>query len=253
MKKIIILIIIIISQSIFGQEVKSYLISYKYLNIGLDESKDVNLYIKGNESLTIFHENDSLIDASSVDDEGNFNFNISGDDKVGKRVYKNLKQEKIVFRDFYSKEGKLNPCIVEEKLPKFNWVFGSDVKKIGDFLCNYAKLDFRGRTYEVWFNNQIPISHGPWKFYGLPGLIMEIKSKDLNISFTLNKIKESSSISDKIQIPNEGEKISFDDYVNFKENAINDFIKNLYSKLPRGAKIKLNSKPENYNLEKEFK
>jgi len=253
MKKVTLLLVLMLSQFILGQEVKSYLVSYNYVNVGLNESKSVSLYIKGNESLTIFNKNDSIINKNSFDDKGDFNINISGDDKVGKRVYKNLKEKQIVFRDFYSTEGKLRPCIVEEELPIFKWVFGVKAKKIGKFLCNSAELNFRGRTFEVWYTNQIPISHGPWKFYGLTGLIMEIKSKDLNISFTINKIKESNSVSDKIQIPKEGKKILFNDYVNYKENTIKDFIKNLYSKLPRGAKIKLNSTPVSYNLEKKFK
>jgi GLPGLI family protein len=251
MKKITILLIVLISKSIFGQVEKSYIATYNYINVGLDVSESVNLYIEGNKSLTIFY-NDTIKRKNDFDEEGNFNLNIEGSDKIGKKVYKNLKEKTIVFRDFYSKDGKLIPCIVEESLPNFEWIFDTKEKKIGSYLCKSAKLKFRGREYYVWYSTQIPISHGPWKFYGLPGLIMEVKSKDSKISFVLNKIKESNSLSDVIKTPKEGDKILFDDYIKYKENAVNDFIKNLYAKLPRGAKITVNSSNEDYNLEKEF-
>lgn len=251
MKKII-LSLVLISQCVFGQTEKSYVISYIYMNVGLDELTNVDLYTKGSQSLTVFHKNNTVARKNDFNDEGNFNVNIEGNDKIGKRVYKDLKDKKIIFRDFYSVNGKLKPCIVEEDLPNFKWNFGIKDKKIGKYLCQSAELDFRGRAYNVWYTTQIPINQGPWKFYGLPGLIMEVKSKDSNIHFLIDKVKEINNLSSEIEIPQEGDKISLNDYIKHKENAINDFINKLYATLPRGAKITINSSSKNYNLEKEF-
>ena len=66
---------------------------------------------------------------------------------------------------------------VKEDVPKMNWVLSTDkkeVKKIGNFTCNKATLHFRGRNYEAWYTTKIPLSYGPFKFRGLPGLILEI-------------------------------------------------------------------------------
>ncbi|MEG1650143.1 MAG: GLPGLI family protein, partial [Rikenellaceae bacterium] len=42
-----------------------------------------------------------------------------------------------------------------------------------------------GREYEAWFTTEIPISEGPWKFYGLPGLIAKLHDKQKHYSFEL--------------------------------------------------------------------
>ncbi len=51
-------------------------------------------------------------------------------------------------------------------------------------IQNKNKPEFRGRTWEAWFTNQIPVSNGPWKFHGLPGIIMQVSNDQNHFSFT---------------------------------------------------------------------
>ena len=44
---------------------------------------------------------------------------------------------------------------------------------------------FRGRTYKAWYTMEIEIEEGPWKFHGLPGLIVEIADIWDHYHFTL--------------------------------------------------------------------
>ena len=44
--------------------------------------------------------------------------------------------------------------------------------------CQKATCHWRGRDYVAWFAPDIPIRRGPWKFGGLPGLIMKIHDVD---------------------------------------------------------------------------
>ncbi len=67
-----------------------------------------------------------------------------------------------------------------EKLPTFNWDILADTLTILNYKCQKAISTFRGRTYFAWFCNQIPINSGPYKFCGLPGLIMRISDTGNN-------------------------------------------------------------------------
>lgn len=43
------------------------------------------------------------------------------------------------------------------------------------YPCRKATTTFRGRTYEAWYTDEIAMDNGPWKFQGLPGLILYVK------------------------------------------------------------------------------
>ncbi|MCV9929289.1 GLPGLI family protein [Flavobacterium sp. LS1R49] len=79
---------------------------------------------------------------------------------------------------------------INEVLPVMNWKLSkdTDTKKIDMFICNKAMLNFRGRSYTAWYTPYIPLSFGPWKFYGLPGLILELYDTENNYHWTATKI-----------------------------------------------------------------
>ena len=56
----------------------------------------------------------------------------------------------------------------------FKWKIGKEKMTICGYPCRNATCEFRGRKWEAWFTNKIPVSLGPWKFCGLPGLIMRV-------------------------------------------------------------------------------
>lgn len=61
----------------------------------------------------------------------------------------------------------------EESLGNIHWELCDSVKTVLGYECQMARCDFRGREWEVWFAPDIPLSDGPWKLEGLPGLILE--------------------------------------------------------------------------------
>jgi GLPGLI family protein len=69
-----------------------------------------------------------------------------------------------------------------------NWVLTNEQKLINDFICDKATLNFRGRDYVAWYTKEIPIPAGPYKFSGLPGLILTIDSVDQQVSFKATSI-----------------------------------------------------------------
>ena len=82
---------------------------------------------------------------------------------------KNLLTERL-FENLYLD----NYFAVQEPLPKMKWELLNEKKIIGEYHCKKASVEFRGRTYYAWYTMEIPISLGPWKFNGLPGLILEV-------------------------------------------------------------------------------
>ena len=65
----------------------------------------------------------------------------------------------------------------EEPVPSMEWKLTEDTCSILGYTCFRASTRFRGRSYTAWFTPEIPISHGPWKFNGLPGLILKARDE----------------------------------------------------------------------------
>ena len=54
-----------------------------------------------------------------------------------------------------------------------SWKLHSDTMTILGQLCQKATTSFRGRNFVAWFARKIPFAVGPWKFEGLPGLVLK--------------------------------------------------------------------------------
>lgn len=72
---------------------------------------------------------------------------------------------------------------LSEKQVSQEWIIDVDTCRILDYVCFKATTKFRGREYVAYFTPDIPINEGPWKLYGLPGLILQAKTTDGLFSF----------------------------------------------------------------------
>lgn len=108
----------------------------------------------------------------------------------------------------------------QEPIPKINWHIQTDTLRILNYPCQKAICKFRGRTYEAWFTPEINTSEGPWKFNGLPGLILKVSDSKNHFLFeciSVEKInREIPSIDSKIQ------KISKETYVKLYKQMMED-------------------------------
>ena len=73
---------------------------------------------------------------------------------------------------------------------KLDWKILPDKEKMGEFNTQKASVNFAGRTWTAWFATDIPIQDGPYKFHGLPGLIVKLEDKTQSHSFVLKEIKK---------------------------------------------------------------
>lgn len=69
----------------------------------------------------------------------------------------------------------MDHLLYSEPLPAIDWELEEGERSILGYACRRARCTFRGRSYEAWYAPEIAVSAGPWKFGGLPGLILAIK------------------------------------------------------------------------------
>ena len=68
-----------------------------------------------------------------------------------------------------------------------NWKLSDDYKTVDQYKLQKATTEFGGREWIVWFCNEIPLTEGPYKFNGLPGLIFEAEDTSGVFKYTLLK------------------------------------------------------------------
>ena len=79
---------------------------------------------------------------------------------------------------------------INDTITSLNWKLIDDERTILGATCSKATTTFRGREYEVWYNKDIPVSNGPWKFDGLPGLIYLMQEKSIGlIGYEATRVK----------------------------------------------------------------
>lgn len=83
----------------------------------------------------------------------------------------------------------------EEKKVDMQWEIHPDTAHIHNFVCQKATTDWGGRTWVAWFTMDIPISDGPYKFCGLPGLVLSISDRDKYFTFDMVSISKVNGVS----------------------------------------------------------
>lgn len=105
------------------------------------------------------------------------------DDNNGQKPEYQKKFKTNSLSSFETVYGEKKYLIIEETIPKLNWEVKNETKSLLNVKVQKAIVSFRGRDYEAWFAPSIRIPDGPYKFNGLPGLILQIGSKDGKFKF----------------------------------------------------------------------
>ena len=74
----------------------------------------------------------------------------------------------------------------DEPYPTMKWTLLQETTTICEHKCQKATCHWRGRDFIAWFTKDIPVRKGPWKFGGLPGLILKVY--DTNRFYTFEAI-----------------------------------------------------------------
>lgn len=102
-------------------------------------------------------------------------------------IYKNYPAGKLTMTDRIS----IVDYRITEDMPDFGWKLSDEWKEVAGYRVRKATCSFRGRDWTVWFAPEIPVSDGPWKFCGLPGLILEAYDVRNHYRYELTGIESS--------------------------------------------------------------
>jgi len=187
-----------------------------------------------NKEESVFNEEDKLDAMSGATDSWGKNF-AQGEQ------YKNVKENALVqSQEFYGKQ-----FLVKDELQAIDWKMGKESRQIGKYMCfkatasvptleltwysfswsnlraaapktiedggeEAAKTEVQMTEIEAWYTPQIPVSHGPGAYWGLPGLILEVSAGDTTM--LCSKIVLNPAESFEIEAPDKGKEITKSEY-----------------------------------------
>ena len=171
-------------------------------------------------------------------------------------LYKNVKSNTLLqSQEFYGKQ-----FLVKDKLQLIEWSLTNETKKVGEYHCMKAvalipstelywydfswdrlrnnetetaatadttkKKQIKMTQIEAWYTPQIPVSHGPGEYTGLPGLILEVSAD--NTTILCSKIVMNPEDKTKIEAPSKGKEVTKKEYQNIVQKKMAE-MRDMYS------------------------
>lgn len=175
---------------------------------------------------------------------GTGNISISRRDNQGLVGYKVTKSYPDFKTYLFTRISMDQYKVKEDKKPE--WKILPEKQKIGEYNAQKATTSYGGREWIAWFSTDIPFQDGPYKFYGLPGLIVKLEDTTGSHMMTLvgNKKMAAPVASEEMDVPGNvsimglGGKeleISKDQYKKLWKDYVNDPTKNMREMMMRNG------------------
>ena len=150
----------------------------------LDITKDKSIY---RDYLAVSQDSILKLEVEAMQKAGTF-----------KDLSKSVKQPKfshIITKTYPSMDVSYADYILQDKVSykddkPFDWKISGDKAKIGEYNTQKATTSFGGRNWIAWFTTDVPFQDGPYKFKGLPGLIVKVEDDAKNYSWELKGNKK---------------------------------------------------------------
>ena len=167
----------------------------------------------------------------------------------GSTLYKNVSGNYLQQQEMMGKE-----YLIQDKAEPFEWELSEETKKIGNYTAQKASftkiVDSRrfstGMTemenvkdtiqVTVWFTPEIPVSHGPEYYFGLPGLILEVQNQGRTL--ICEKIELNPS-ADPVMIekPSKGKEITQAEFKTVQEEGMKQMMNRYQGKPGDGTQM----------------
>tara|TARA_R110000822_G_scaffold62377_6_gene153853 strand:+ start:1235 stop:2008 length:774 start_codon:yes stop_codon:yes gene_type:complete len=155
------------------------------------------------------------------------NLNSITSPKIYHTILKNYVKNEMTFSNMFG----MSYFSYSKKIDSLKWTLNDEKKDIIGYSCQKATTSFAGRNYTAWFAVDIPISDGPYKFNGLPGLIFTIYDTKKQYSFEITSIKNTNAFFDTKDPIYSNYVITYDEYKTIE----NKFIKKPSSMMNTGG------------------
>ena len=139
-------------------------------------------------------------------------------------IIKNLKTNET---DLYEYLNNTHFMVKEQLALNWTLITNKDTK-IAGFKCHQANTCLAGRIYTAWYTLQIPISDGPYKFKGLPGLIIKINDVNKEHCWELTSFKKINYENSILLMKENYTSICMEEYIKAQKNYLSERIK-IYS------------------------
>jgi len=194
--------------SIYKDELKRISIASKQVEYKLSFNKERAMF-KALKSLSVDNNNDVELAI----------FQVDGD---GVRYYSN--STKVRMWDHYAFDKKV--ILVDSILPE-DWLITNESKMVNGEKVYKAVLQRKSYSNNqkiiAWFNPNIPFSYGPLGYNGLPGMIIEISTKDFRIFAKAIKFSKKDIV---IKFPTKGEFLTQEKYQKLAAESVQIFSSN---------------------------
>ncbi len=212
MTKILLLQLTFLSGFLFSQKIH---VRYTYVRSPIATVNE-DLYIDENK---VISRQDSIIQFKNLgSSDGNIvAFKKSGNNKAFYCISNiSNSDKKDFFFTSYVKDPSIDNYFIHDQVSKPIWnIDKNSTKKIAGYNCVKATTTFRGSEVTAYFTRELPYSAGPFKFFGLPGLILDIRVD--NKSYDIWK-------AEKVEV-NYKEKVNFSpNFSEFSKIEMKNFI-----------------------------
>ncbi|UBZ07727.1 GLPGLI family protein [Salegentibacter mishustinae] len=137
-------------------------------------------------------------------------------------IYKDYQENELILAEkVFQYELKY-----KQDLKQIDWEIQPENKEILGFSVQKATGNFAGRNYIAWFAPELPFSDGPYKFSGLPGLILEISDLKNHYHYSLTAFQELANPIDKL--------LNLDNYKTVSQQEL-DQVRDDYNRDPIGT------------------
>jgi GLPGLI family protein len=202
MRIIPILLIILFHQNGIAQEIYkddlnykvTYVLEYKPDSTDVNSRRNEEMYLYVGDNISRFSSAGKII-GDSIRGLDQSHYDISERIQLMRKIpttefqyyiYKGMPPGKVS----YLRKIVQNKYFYTENKDFFNWTILQERDTIAGLSVQKAITSYGGRNYTAWFTEEIPFSEGPYKFTGLPGLIVKIGDEKNHYVFKMVQIRK---------------------------------------------------------------